>query len=164
MTLRLTAAALAAGLFALPALAGGITVADPYALSANPRTGAAFMTVSNAAATPDRLVAARADVAPRVELHTHLMEDGVAKMRQVEGIDVPANGSVALERGGYHVMFIGMPTPLVPGASFPLTLVFQSGEEVTVEVPVREMGAASAHGAMQGGHGGGHGAMPKKSD
>lgn len=160
MTLRLSAAALAAGLLALPALAGDITVADPYALSANPTTGAAFMTVSNAAATPDRLVEARADVAPRVELHTHIMEDGVAKMRQVEGIDVPANGSVALERGGYHVMFIGMPTPLVPGASFPLTLVFQSGAEVTVDVPVREMGAAPAHG---GGHGG-HGAMPRKSD
>jgi hypothetical protein len=118
------------------AFAGEIAVTDAYARSANPRSGAAFMHIENAGAA-DRLVAVRSDVAKHVEIHHHIMEDGVAKMRAVEGgVEIPADGMVTMQRGGLHVMLMGVPTPLKDGDTFPLTLVFEQAGDVTVDVTV----------------------------
>ncbi len=132
-------AAAAAALIALAgaAHAGDITVKDVYARTANQKTGGAFMVIENAGDADDTLVEARSDVSRKVELHTHVMEDGVAKMRQVEGgIPVPAHGEALLQRGGYHVMFMGIEKPFEQGAHFPLTLVFEKAGEVTVDAVV----------------------------
>jgi copper(I)-binding protein len=57
-------------------------IKDAYALAASPnaKAGAAFMEITNHSETADRLVAARSDVAARVELHTHIEKDGVMRM------------------------------------------------------------------------------------
>lgn len=131
---------------ALPAMAQahGVEIRDPYAISANPRTGAAFMVIDNRGHA-DRIVGARAPVSDRIELHTHVMENGVAKMIEVEGgIVLPEKSVVTLERGGLHVMFMGLRAPLKEGETFPLTLVLEEGGEITVEVPVRSLRAAPA--------------------
>ncbi|MEL6233993.1 MAG: copper chaperone PCu(A)C [Pseudomonadota bacterium] len=138
MKIRISAllgASVMASLAAFPAMADGITVEDAYARSSNPRAGAAFMIIRNTGAA-DRLIAARADIARRVELHTHLEENGVMKMREVIAIDLPTDSEVELKRGGLHVMFMGLSDPMEDGERFPLTLVFQSGDEVTIDVPV----------------------------
>lgn len=138
MKIRISAllcASAVAGMVAFPAMAGDITVEDAYARSSNPRAGAAFMIIRNHGEA-DRLVEARADIARRVELHTHLEENGVMKMREVPAIDLPADGSVELKRGGLHVMFMGLLEPMEEGESFPLTLVFESGEDLTIDVPI----------------------------
>jgi copper(I)-binding protein len=133
------AAALAASVMAAPLFAGDITISDPYARSAGPNapTGAAFMVIENAAPTPDRLLSATSDVAKRVELHTHIMEQGIARMRPVEnGIEIPASGAHALKRGGDHVMLMGLTTSLDQGATFTLALTFEHAGEISIEVPV----------------------------
>ncbi len=132
----IAAAAAALFAFAAAAHAGDITVKDVYARSSNQKTGGAFMVIENAGASDDKLVAARSDVARKVEIHAHIMEDGVAKMRQVESVPVPAHGEAMLERGGYHVMFMGIEKPFEQGAHFPLTLVFEKAGEVTVDAVV----------------------------
>ena len=139
-TLRTLAAALAVS-FALPALAQDApTVSDAYARSAGnfAKTGAAFMTITNPGAEDDRLIEARSDVAERVELHTHLIDQsGVARMVEVEdGFPVPAGGSHVLQRGGDHVMFLGIREPFDQGRMIPVTLVFEKAGEVAVEIPV----------------------------
>lgn len=117
--------------------AAEITVDDPYARSANARAGAAFMTIHNSGEADDRLVDVRSDAAQRVELHTHIEEDGVMRMVHVqEGFDLPAGGMIEMKRGSYHVMFMGLNGAFEQGATVPLTLVFESGEEITLEVPV----------------------------
>ncbi|MGM0585504.1 MAG: copper chaperone PCu(A)C [Pseudomonadota bacterium] len=156
MFARLVAAA-GAALVALPALAADITVEDAYARSANPKVAGAFMTLRNNADAPAKLVAARSDIARKTELHTHEMEDGIARMRQVESMTVPAGGLHRLQRGGDHVMFMGLHEPLEPGDRFPLTLVFEDGTEVTVEVEV-DNARRPAHGGGAGqGEGKAHG-------
>ncbi|MEM9048404.1 MAG: copper chaperone PCu(A)C [Pseudomonadota bacterium] len=133
---RLLLAGLLTAVFAAPSLAGDIAIDDAYARSSNPKSGAAFMTIRNAGAA-DRLIEARTDIARNVELHTHIEEDGVMKMREVEGgIELPAQSLVELKRGGLHVMFMGLKAPMEHGDSFPLTLVFESGMEMTIDVPV----------------------------
>lgn len=157
----LSLAAAAAVALAFPALAEGITISDAYARSASPSamTGAAFMTISNAGAEDDRLIAARSDAAERVELHTHLIDaNGVARMVEVEdGFVIPAGGSHVLQRGGDHVMFLGLTAPFEEGGTVPLTLVFEKAGEIAVEVPVdmsrgpmQGMGMGMGHGAMHG--------------
>ncbi|MCW8970600.1 MAG: copper chaperone PCu(A)C [Rhodospirillales bacterium] len=132
--------------FASPASAGDIMVKDPWARASAgmARAGAAFMVLMNKSGAADQLVDAKADISAKVELHTHIMEEGVMKMRQVPAIDVPANGMAALQPGGDHVMFMGLNAPLKEGDTFPLTLVFKNAGEVTVDVTVKTAGAMGA--------------------
>ena len=91
---------------AAPMAMAEIVIKDAYARSSGPmaKAGAAFMVIENTGDTADRLIAARADVAKRVELHTHIDDgNGVMKMREVEGgFAVPAGGAATLARGGDH--------------------------------------------------------------
>lgn len=41
-----------------------------------------------------------------VEFHETVLEDGIARMRRIEELIVPARGSVTLERGGKHLMLM----------------------------------------------------------
>ena len=139
-----TAAALTA--FLTTSAFAEIIVEDSYARSSNPRAGAAFMTITNTGDTGDRLVAVESDAAVRVELHTHLEDaNGVMRMIEVEdGFEVPAGGSLHLKRGAEHVMFMGLNAPFEPGGSVPVKLVFESGVELSIEIPVDNDRAASA--------------------
>ena len=162
MRFSLLTAAFAA-LLATPALAADIRIHDPFARvsSIMAQSGAAFMMIENHGTQDDRLVSARSDVAQRVELHTHLEDDqGVMRMFQVEeGFAVAAGGRHALERGGDHVMFLGLTRQLAHGDVVALTLVFEQAGEVMLEVPV-DLERAADHGQSQGhshGHGHSHG-------
>ncbi|WP_193140595.1 copper chaperone PCu(A)C [Meridianimarinicoccus sp. MJW13] len=155
----LLAAAMTAGLAFASAAAADIIVTDAYARSAGKaaKSGAAFLVIENTGAEDDRLVAAAAPVAHRVELHTHKEADnGVMQMIHVEeGFPVPAGGKHMLMRGGDHVMFMGLTQPMEPGATFPLTLTFEKAGEMTVDVVVdldRKPGEGG-HGMHQAGHG-----------
>ena len=125
---------------------GSLTVEAPWARASAgaARAGAAFLKVVNDGAAGDRLVAVAASVAERVELHTHLMQDGVMRMRRVEAVPVPGSGSAELKPGGYHVMLLGLHAPLKEGTTFPLTLTFEKAGTITVPVAV---GRVTARGS-----------------
>jgi copper(I)-binding protein len=111
------------------------------------KSGAVYLTVENRGAAADRLIAAGTPAASRAALHTHIMEEGVMKMRPVAGgIEIPAGGSAVLAPGGLHVMLMGLAAPLEEGARFPLTLTFKRAAPLTVEVPVRSATAMDAGG------------------
>lgn len=133
----------------------GIHVENAYARASGPTamSGAVFLEIVNHSAThSDRLIAASTEVAERVELHTHVHgADGVMRMVEVEeGFAVAPGETRALERGGDHIMLMGLTRALNDGDSFPLRLVFEREGEVTIEVPV-DLNRMPAAG--QGGHG-----------
>ena len=115
------------------------------------------MTITNHGATDDTLIDASAPVSQRIELHTHIMDDGVMWMREIEGgIPVPAGATVDLQPGGLHVMLIGLEQPLVEGETFPMTLVFEQAGAVDVVVSIEDITAGAEHGHqghMDHGHG-----------
>ncbi|MBE9603877.1 copper chaperone PCu(A)C [Acetobacteraceae bacterium H6797] len=134
---------------------GQIEIGHPWSRAAIAgSTGAGFMTLTNKGTTPDKLIGGRAEIARKVELHTHLNENGVMKMREVEGgIPLPPGEMVELKPGGFHMMLIGLKTPLAVGAKVPVTLVFEKAGEITVELAVERPGAqAAGHGNATGGH------------
>jgi len=133
-------ATVAAASFALPAIADSIMVHDAYARSSgkSAKAGAAFMMLMNHGDADDRLIAVRSEAAARVELHTH-KEDaaGVMKMMEVkEGFLIPAGGSHMLDRGGDHVMLMGLTEPFEHGDVITFTLVFETAGEMNVEIPI----------------------------
>ncbi|UWQ13799.1 copper chaperone PCu(A)C [Aliiroseovarius sp. M344] len=153
-------AATAASLVALPALAeGDIMINDAYARAAgmNAMAGAAFFEIMNKGEEDDRLIAAKSDVAKLVELHTHKeTAEGVMQMMEVkEGFPVAAGGMHMLQRGGDHVMFMGLNQPFEDGSTISVTLVFEKAGEMTVDIPVdlnrNPMGGGMQHGKMKGG-------------
>ncbi|MDP6705257.1 MAG: copper chaperone PCu(A)C [Alphaproteobacteria bacterium] len=140
---------------------GEITVTDPWArASAGPaRNGGAYLTIKSGGAG-DRLTRVDSGVAKRTELHNHINDGGVMKMRPVDGIDVPAGGMAMLKPGGYHVMLMKLKQPLKQGESFPMTLHFTKAGKVEVEVEIKAVGAM---GPGKGQGHGGHGKMKMKN-
>ena len=157
---RITSLAAALLLAAAPVAAhDGVHVENAYALTSGPgaMSGAVFLEIVNHSTTSgDRLIAASSDVAARVELHTHLIDaNGVARMVEVEdGFAVAPGETHVLQRGGDHVMLMGLTRPLADGDTFELRLVFEREGEMVIEVPV-DLNRAPAAGH---GHGHGHGA------
>lgn len=131
---------LAAVTLAIPANADGLEVRNAYARTAYPGapSGAAFMVIHNHGGPGDRLIDVQSDVAARVELHTHIdAGDGVMQMRHVpEGFDLPTDGTIVMARGGHHVMFMGLTQTLENGTTVAVTLIFESGSEMILEIEI----------------------------
>jgi copper(I)-binding protein len=107
-------------------------------------TTAGYVVIRTTDGKPDRLVSASSPAAETVELHTHIMKNGIAMMRPVKEIAVPANKPVALKQGGYHLMFFHVKTRLKDGDTVPVTLNFRRAGAVTLSMPVRR-GAPGEH-------------------
>jgi periplasmic copper chaperone A len=147
---RTLATAAAATLLPLTALAcEGLTVSEPAARASGTmaQAGALYMTLENAGSTDCRLVAARSDISDRLELHTHVEdEQGVMRMVEIEeGIVIPAGGEHRLERGGDHIMFMGLNRTIEHGERIDVTLVFEDDSEIAVSVPL-DMERMGVHG------------------
>lgn len=99
-----------------------------------------YMTITNNGSQPDRLVSITAPFASKAEIHEMTMEGDVMKMRPVEGgLEIPAGGSVTLEPGGYHIMFMGLSEPLKEGESRKAVLTFEKAGTVEVEFTVMDI-------------------------
>ncbi len=125
-----------------------VTVSEPWvrATVAQQKNAGAFMQLT--AAQSARLVAARSPVAGTVEIHEMTMDNGLMKMRQVPGIDIPAGQTLALKPGGYHVMLIDLKQPVKDGDRVPITLEFLGLDNRKVSLDV--MATARPLTAMPG--------------
>lgn len=138
---------------------GAITVEHPWArINIANRPSAAYAVIHNDAQTEDRIVAARSPAFGRIELHTHNMVDGVMQMRKVEAIVAPAQGKVALEPGGLHIMLFEPKKALKKGDLFDMVLVFEKAGAVEIVVMAEDLaGGVPKKGGHSGDHSG-HGA------
>jgi periplasmic copper chaperone A len=133
-------------------------IADDYSIGTlqigNPWTRAtpkgstvagAYMKITNKGSAPDRLVGGTTAVADRFEVHSMVMEQGVAKMRPVEGgLEIKPGETVELKPGSFHVMLTGLTRPLEKGQKMKATLQFERAGKVDVEYSVEAAGAPSA--------------------
>lgn len=130
--------------------AGGITVAHPWARATpgNAKNGAVFLEIKAAGGVQkgDRLVGAISTVAERVEIHDHVMEQGISKMHRVDGVTIPAGASVIFSPHSLHVMLAGLYSPLKEGDSLALTLMFERAGEIRIEATIEPVGAMGPHG------------------
>jgi copper(I)-binding protein len=155
-TYRRYAASLLAGLIATGAAWAQVKVEDGWAratVQGQKATGA-FMKFTAPQAT--RLVSVVTPVAGVAEIHEMKMDNGVMKMRALsEGLDLPANQSVELKPGSYHLMLMDLKAPLMKDSSVALTLTFKDakGKEtqqqisvpVTAGAPAKQMSGHADH-------------------
>jgi len=98
---------------------------------------AAYMTLRNAGNAPDRLIGARSDVARMTGVHrTTIDETGLARMGEVDGLDLPPGGAALLEPGGFHVMLMGVGS-LVEGDTVEITLLLETSGSLDIVAEVR---------------------------
>lgn len=129
------------GVFA--ADADQIEVKDPYVRQAPPNAlaTAAFMVIRNTGDKDVKVLKADNPASKVTELHTHLHEGGVMKMRQVPGIDIKAKGEAVLQPGGLHVMMIDLKAPLKENDIVPITLMMADGSSKRIDAKVQRPSA-----------------------
>ena len=129
-----------------------IQVEKPWARATVPGASVAggYMLIRNQGAAGDRLVAASSPASAKVELHVHINDNGVMKMREVKAYDVPAKGSFELKPGGAHLMFMDIKRPFKEGEKLPVKLKFEKAGEVNAEFHVGRLGGGAP--AMQHKH------------
>ena len=145
---------------------GDLVVKDPWAREMPPvsATGALWFRVVNHGGA-DRIVSVQSSFAERAELHTHELEDGIAKMRHLPSVEVPAHGGLVFEPGDRHVMLIGLNEALVAGERFPATIRFARAGELEVVVRVRSSEMARYGGlSIHSGHSEGSGELSGSRD
>ena len=101
------------------------------------RAAAGFMVIHNDTEDAVTLTGIETEAARTAELHTHIIEDDVARMRPLEGgITIPAGGVHALKRGGDHVMLMGLTQKLSQGDLVSMTFLFEGIAPLTVDIEV----------------------------
>ena len=123
---------------------GSIHITQPWA-RATPKgasTGAGYMTLTNKGTAPDRVSCVSSDVSGRCQIHSMTMEDGVMKMRPVEGgLEIKPGETITLKPGSYHMMLLDLKHPLEAGQTVKATLKFDNAGTVDVDYPVAAIGA-----------------------
>ena len=84
---------------------------------------------NNEANAPIRITRVASAQFEAVELHESVIQDGVARMREIAQLDIPAGASVTLERGGKHLMLM-RPS----GDSDDVSLSFYDGDELLLSI------------------------------
>jgi periplasmic copper chaperone A len=122
-----------------------VTIEKPWARATAPgaKVAGGYMIIRNPGAVADRLVSVSSPAAAKVELHVTANDNGVMKMREVPGYDVPARGAFELKPGGAHMMFMDIKRPFKEGEKVPVTLKFEKAGEVSAEFQVGGLGAAA---------------------
>lgn len=133
---------------------GDIAIADTWIQEAPPRapTLAGYVTITNSGSADDRLVGIESDAVEKVELHTSVVTDGIARMAPMQGgFVVPVGETVVLGEEGTHAMFIGPNQAYRDGAEIAATLIFEKAGRIDVTFQVdrrRGEDAMSGHEGM----------------
>lgn len=126
-------------LLALTLALAGCGEADPALtisnakVAASPNSAAIYATISNRGG-PDSLIAIEIDGRVPITLHETSVDDGVMRMRAVQQLDLPVEGTLELKSGGAHGMAMGEITADPP--RIPLTFRFARHAPITVSATV----------------------------
>ncbi|MFI5780856.1 copper chaperone PCu(A)C [Nocardia sp. NPDC051570] len=119
--------------------ADSVTVADQWVKAADSGMSAAFARFTNSGDREVRIVDATSPASARMEIHETVDADGSKTMRpKAGGLVIPAHGSVALQAGGDHLMFLDLVAPLRTGSQTPITVKFADGSARTFTAQVRD--------------------------
>ena len=156
--ITLIVVAVIAAFAALPAqaedvTAGSLKISAPWA-RATPKgasVGGGYLKITNTGTVSDRLLGGSTEVASRFEIHQMSMDNGVMKMRPVNGgVEIKPGQTVEFKPSGYHVMLMGLKQQLEQGRHFKATLEFANAGKVDVDFTIEGVGAQSP-GTASGG-------------
>lgn len=87
----------------------------------------------------DALISISSPIAGTVELHeTTTDSSGMTGMHPIGRLDVPAGGTITLQPGGYHLMFLELTGTITVGGTVQIELTFEKAGKITVQAEVRQ--------------------------
>lgn len=127
----------------------GLQVAaqDGYVRETIPGTSisSAYMTLNNSTNKNRRLTSASSSVSKRIEIHEHIMKDGMMRMRQRDSVEILANDSTVFQPSGYHLMIFDLKQPLKAGETIIITLHFDDESSLDVNYQVKGLKQKQHH-------------------
>lgn len=126
-----------------PTFSSSLMIEDGFARasSGHGKNSATYLSIHNHSPNDDYLIDAKTNVAAITSIHNHINDKGIMKMRAVKQIAIPANGSIKLQPGGFHIMLMGLKKTLREGDKFDLTLIFKKAGTVLCSVLVKKVHA-----------------------
>ena len=106
---------------------------------------AAYMTINNPVDKDQKLVSASSDDFSSVEFHRTVYKDGMASMKHQQYLVVPANGTLVLKPGDYHMMLFNPGRKLSAGDESAIQLKLENGNTIKVPAVVKKSSAEDSH-------------------
>lgn len=107
------------------------------ALAPGQTRAAAYFILHNHGQQDLQMLHVEAQVAAEAQVHRHIHENGLMKMRQVRHLLVPAGAKLVFEPGGYHLMLLDISEPPAVGSQFTVTMEFDGADKLSFPVEVR---------------------------
>ncbi|MDX1706432.1 copper chaperone PCu(A)C [Pseudidiomarina sp.] len=119
--------------------AADIEVSNAWVKETIPGTenGAGYFTLTNQSNKPAILIGAKTDAARAVEVHQHVLTEGMMRMRRVPELTIAGGQTIVFQPGGYHLMIFGVKSPFVIGGQVEFSLHFADGDQVSIQADVR---------------------------
>jgi copper(I)-binding protein len=117
---------------------GSLVIEHPWSRPTAPGMpmGVAYLSITNNGNRADVLIAASTPAAAQVQMHQTTIVDGMARMRPLAEIAIPAGATVKIEPGGIHLMLVDLKAPFELGRSVPLELTFRNAGKITVALSI----------------------------
>ncbi|GAB3037364.1 copper chaperone PCu(A)C [Bowmanella dokdonensis] len=106
---------------------------------------AAYLKLTNTGSEPRILLGGESDWVEKVELHNHLVQDGMMKMVRQHEVAVGPGETLVFQPGGLHIMLFGLKAPLEEGETKQIRLLFANGEKIQIEARVAKETSNPSH-------------------
>ncbi len=119
---------------------GDLAIIHPMmpAPAANAKVAGGYMVIDNKGTADDKLLSVSSDIGV-AQIHKSAVDaNGMATMTEQPEVAVPAGQTVVFEKGGLHVMFMDIKTPVKEGDMVPVTLTFEKAGPLKVEFMVEK--------------------------
>jgi len=122
-----------------------ISVENEWARVTPSGTGSVYMKIKNNGNSDDKLLSASSDKAGLVMIHRSIREGDISKMIHIhDGITIPANDSVNLKPGDYHLMLMNLDKNLSLGDKVSIVLNFEKNNSLEI-TPVAKLRPPKMH-------------------
>lgn len=111
--------------------------AHMFALAPGQKHAAVYLQLVNPGKRERELLGVSTPIAGVAMVHRTYYEEGMMRMRHINHLRVPAEGTVAFEPNGYHIMLMDLAETPAAGDSFTVELLFDEGEALTFLVAVK---------------------------
>lgn len=121
--------------------ASALKFVNPWIAEAPPGASvmAGYMEIQNTSNTPIDILAISSDAFKAIEMHQSKEVDGFAKMLPQKSLSIPANGTLTLKPGDYHLMLIKPAKWFKQGENITLNFTLSNQHIVALDVKVKKV-------------------------
>ena len=98
---------------------------------------ALYFNIASTNGKADVLYKVASPAAELVQMHETIDQNGLAEMKRVKSVSIPANILVEFKPGGYHVMLINLKRDLKAGEKISFVFYFKKAGKIRIQAEVK---------------------------